>query len=226
MEMLLYRIYMTFVYEDRWKFFAKGLLMTLILTFASFILGSLFGAFICFVRFKNNKVVNKIIGIIGGFLVQVPTLVLLMIFLYVVFANAGLSTVIVCIIALTLKNGAYLADIFYSAISSVNIGEIEAARALGMNKTQAFLKITLPQAVNSAITIYQNQFVMALQETSIVGALAVEELTKVSSIVTSRTLDAMFGLICVSIMYISIGALGTWLFGLINKQKHLGGENQ
>jgi len=163
-------------------------------------------------------------GAINGFLVQIPTLILMMIFLYIIFSDTGLSTVVVCIIGLTLKSSAYLSDIFYSAVLTVDKGEVEAARALGMNKTQAFLKVTLPQAVNNAISIYQNQFVMALQESSIVGALSVEELTKVSSIITSRTLDAMFCLICVSIIYILIGAFGTALFGYINKQKHLGGD--
>jgi len=224
MEDLLYRIYSTFIYENRWIFFANGLLMTLVLTFASFIFGSFIGALFCGIRLKNNKIINKIMGAINGFLVQIPTLVLLMFFLYVVFYNFGFSTVVICIIGLTLKNAAYLSDIFHSAITSVNPGEIEAARALGMNKLQAFLKITLPQAVDNAISIYQNQFVIALQETSIVGSLAVEELTKASSIVTSRTLDAIFSLICVSIMYVSIGAFGTWLFGLLNKKKHLGDE--
>ncbi len=219
---IFYRLYLTFIYEDRWKFFANGLLMTLVLTFASFLFGSLFGALICGIRLKGNKTVEKIVNIINKFLVQIPTLVLLMIFLYVVFADFGFSTVVVCIVGLTLKNAAYLSEIFYSAISSVNIGEIEAARALGMNRMQAFINITLPQAVNNAISIYQNQFVMCLQETSIVGSLAIEELTKASSIVTSRTLDAMFGLICVSAIYILLGAFGTWLISLINRQKHLG----
>jgi len=222
MEDLGYRFYTTFIYEDRWKIFASGLLMTLILTFASFLLGSLIGAIFCALRLKENKIVTKVLAVVNGFLVQIPTLVLLMIFLYIVFSGAGLSTVIVCIIGLTLKTGAYLSDIFYNAIISVDPGEIEAARALGMSKTQAFLKVTLPQAVNNGISIYQNQFVISLQETSIVGSLAVEELTKASSIVTSRTLDAMFGLICISIVYILIGAIGSKLFGLLNKQKHLG----
>jgi len=222
MEDLIYRFYVTFIYEDRWLFFVNGLLMTLVLTLASFLLGSLIGAIFCSIRLKDNKVVNKIMGAINGFLVQIPTLVLLMIFLYVVFNGLGISTVVICIAGLTLKNAAYLSDIFVSAITSVNEGEIEAARALGMSKVQAFLKITLPQAVSNAISIYQNQFVVCLQETSIVGSLAVEELTKASSVVTSRTLDAMFGLICVSLIYISVGAIGTWLIGLINKQKHLG----
>lgn len=218
---LLNSFYETFIYQNRWKFFASGLLMTLLLTLSSFMFGSLLGALICAMKIKFKKL-NKFIDAINGFFVQIPSLVLLMIFLYVIFADLGLSTVVICIIGLTIKNGAYLSDIFHSAVISVNEGEIEAARALGMNKFQTFIKITLPQAVNNAIAIYQNQFVTCLQETSIVGSLAVEELTKSANIVTSRTLDAMFSLICVSIIYILIGIFGTKLIGLINKQKHLG----
>jgi len=219
---IIERLYMTFIYQDRWKFFYEGLMMTLILTLSSFILGSLLGALICSIRTKANKGLRKIIDIIIEFLVQIPTLVLLMIFMYVIFNGLGISSVIVCIVGLTIKNAAYLANIFESAINSVNPGEIEAARALGMNKSQAFIHVTLPQAVNAVISIYQNQFVSCLQETSIVGSLAVVELTKSSSIVTSRTLDAIFGLVVVSVIYIAIGAIGTFVIGLINKQKHLG----
>jgi len=218
---LVERLYMTFIYQDRWQFFATGLLMTLILTFSSFLLGSVVGGVICMLRLRNHKLLNRILGVITGFLVEIPTLVLLLVFLYVVFSGASFSTVVVCIISLTLKSGAYLSDIFCSAILSVDRGEIEAARALGMSGLQAFKKITLPQAVSNAIGVYQNQFVICLQETSIVSSLAVHELTKASNIVISRTLDAMFGLVCVSVIYILVGVFGSRLIGLINAQKHL-----
>jgi len=218
---LLERFYATFIYEDRWSFFVQGILMTLILTIGSFLLGSLIGAGFCALRFTKNKTIKKVLDFINSFLVMIPTLVLLMLFVYLIFQDAGLSTVLVCIFGLTLKTSSYLCDIFYSSVSAVNPGEIEAARALGMTKAQAFINVTLPQAVQNALALYKNEFITCLQETSIVGTLAVNDLTKMSSIITSRTLDALFSLICVSIIYILIGVVGTKVIGEIGKEKHL-----
>ena len=224
MSDLYYDFYITFIFEDRWTFFFEGFLMTMVLTISSFILGSVIGAVFCALMFSKNKVFKKLINLLNSFLVQLPTLVLLMIFVYVVFVDTNISTVIVAIVGLTIKNAAYMADIFYSAVSSVSEGEIEAARALGMSKSQAFFYVTLPQAINNAVSIYQNQFVSCLQETSVVGTLAISDLTKMSSIITSRTLKALFSVICISVIYILIGYLGTSLISLLNKNKHLNVE--
>ena len=215
-------IYYTFIYESRWKIFLSGLMMTLILTLTSFLFGSLLGALFCAIRFSKNKTIAKIANAINQFMVQLPTLVLLMVFVYLIFGQSSISTTIVAIIGLTMKTAAYMCDIFYSAVIAVNPGEIEAARALGMNATQAFLNVTLPQAVKNGLSLYQNQFVSCLQETSIVGTLAITDLTKASSIVTSRTLDALFCLISISILYILIGYFANLIIGVVGKEHHLG----
>ena len=215
------RFYMTFIFEDRWHYFAEGTLMTIILTLLTFVIGTILAAAICGLRMSENKIIKKIIEVFNGFMVQIPTLVLLMIFLYLVFADTDISVTSICIIGLSMKNAAYLSDIFYTAICAVDKGEIEAARALGMSKTQAFVNVTLPQTVKNALSLYQNEFVTCLQETSIVGSLAVDDLTKMSSVITSRTLDALFCLICVSIIYIVMGYLGTAVISVLGKDKHL-----
>lgn len=217
--------YYTFIFEDRWKYFARGFIMTIILTLCSFIFGSLLGALVCALRFSNNKIIKKSIEILNAFLVQLPTLVLLMVMVYIVFGKTSLSALVIIIIGLTFKTASYMSDIFYSAISATNSGEAEAARALGMTKTQAFLYITFPQAVQNSIAVYKNQFVTTLQETSVVGSLAVEELTKISTIITSRTMNAIFSLISISILYILIGLVGTKIIDLISVQKHLEEDN-
>ena len=222
MEKIYKTFYTTFIFDNRWKFFANGLLMTIILTISSFILGSIIGAIFCRLRFSKNKVLIKLTNIINVFLVQLPTLVLLMVFVYIIFSKTSLSVVVIVIFGLTLKTASYMSDIFYSAVVSTNSGEAEAARALGMNKYQSFIYITLPQAIQNSLPVYKNQFISTLQETSIVGSLAVQELTKSSTIVTSRTLNAFFSLISISILYILIGLIGTSIINLIGKTKHIG----
>ena len=214
----------TFISEQRWKFFLNGFLMTIILSMSTFILGTIFGALICWLRFSKSKVVVKIANVLNGFFVQLPTLVLLMIMVYIIFGESSLSVLVVVIFGLSLKSASYISDIFYSAIVATNEGEAEAARALGMSKTQAFIYITLPQAVKNSLSVYKNQFITTLQETSIASSLAVQELTKASEIVTSRTLNALFSLICVSILYLLIGYAGTAFISLLEHDKHLGDE--
>lgn len=217
-------LYVTFIYEGRWKFFLNGFGMTLLLTLSSFILGSLFGALLCALKLSRRRWIQKIANGFVSLLVQLPTLVLLMIFVYIIFGSVPLSVVVIVIMGLTLKAGAYLADIFYSAVTSVDKGEIEAAHTLGMSKFQTFRYITLPQAISSALPIYKNQFIITLQETAIVGYLAIVDLTRASDIVSARTLNAMFGLLVISVLYLLIGWAGNSLLSLLGHQKHLGGE--
>lgn len=224
LEDLFSLLYVTFIYEDRWKFFLEGFGMTLLLTLSAFILGSLFGALLCALKLSRRRWIQKISSVFVSLLVQLPTLVLLMIFVYIIFGSVPLSVVVIVIMGLTLKAGAYLADIFYSAVTSVEKGEIEAAHTLGMSKFQTFRYITLPQAISSALPIYKNQFIITLQETAIVGYLAIVDLTRASDIVSARTLNAMFGLIVISVLYLLIGWAGNSLLSLLGHQKHLGGE--
>lgn len=226
MEELKQRLYLTFVLQDRWKFFVEGLWMTLLLTVASFILGSLIGMVFCALKLSKFKTVRKVTNALISVLVQLPTLVLLMFFVYIIFVETPLSITVVVILGLTLKAGAYISEIFCSAVTSVNAGEIEAAKTLGLSRLQIFGYIIVPQAITSALPVYKNQLIITLQETSIVGYLAIVDLTRASDIVTSRTYDAFFGLIVISILYLLIGYLGNLLLGLLGHRKHLGGESK
>ena len=219
------RIYATFILDDRYLYFLDGLKLTLILTLGSFIAGSLVAVLFCALTRSKNGAVRKIMGVINSLLVNLPTMVMLMVFVYIVFGDSGLNVIIVAIFALTLKAAAYISDIFSSALETVQPGEIEAARTLGMSRTQAFFYVIFPQAVSAAKPVYKNQFVSTMQETSVVGYIASMDLTRASSVVTARTLDALFCLIVVSIIYLILGAVGQGIIGMFGKKKHLGGDN-
>ena len=226
MESLINRIYLSFIFEDRWKFFLEGLGITLLLTVGSFAIGSLLGAVFCALKTSRHEFVRKVTNAFISFMVQLPTLVLLMLFVYIVFGEASLSVTVVVLLGLTLKAGAYLSEIFYTAVTAVNSGEVEAAHTLGLSRVQVFRYITLPQAISPALPTYKNQFVITLQETSVVGYLAIMDLTRASEVVTSRTYDALFGLIFVSVLYLLIGYLGNLLLSLLGREKHLGGDSK
>ena len=226
MEDLLNRIYLSFIFQERWKFFVEGLGITLLLTAGSFIIGSLLGAAFCALKISRHGIVRKVTNAFISFLVQLPTLVLLMLFVYILFGETSLSVTIVVLFGLTLKASAYLSDIFYTAVTAVNTGEVEAAHTLGLSRVQVFRYITLPQAISTALPVYKNQFVITLQETSVVGYLAIMDLTRASEVVTSRTYDALFGLVFVSVLYLLIGYLGNLMLSLLGREKHLGGNSK
>ena len=214
----------TFVVDNRYQYFLSGLGITLLLTFSSFLLGTLLGVIMCAGMRSGNKALRKIVGLIKGFFVELPTMVLLMIMVYIIFGSSALPVLIIVIIGLTLKAGSYLAEIFDTALSTVQPGEIEAARTLGMNRWQAFRLVALPQTITAALPLYQNQFVLTMQETAVVGYLAVIDLTRASTIVSSRTLDAFMGLLAITIIYFLIGATVRSLFQLATRLMNKGGE--
>ena len=216
------QIYVTFIYESRWRFFVDGFWMTLLLTFSSFILGTLIGILFCKLKMSGVRWVRWVTKVFTSFLIQIPTLVLLMLFVYIIFGSISLPIVI----SVIMKTGCHMADIFKTAVETVAPGEVEAARTLGMTRFQSFRYIILPQTVKTALPVYKNQFISCLQETSVVGYLAIMDLTRASDIVSARTFDALFALLAVTLIYLIIGWGVGALINLAERKKHLGGEAQ
>ncbi len=225
MRVLWEKIYATFIMQDRYRFFLDGLKATLLLTAASFVLGTVFGILLCAAVRSKYTAVRKTARFMTALFMEMPTMVLLMILVYIVFGRSALPIMWIVTVGLTLKAGSYLSEIFSSALSTVAEGEIEAARTLGMTRLQAFRYVALPQTVTAALPLYQNQFIATMQETSVVGYLAVVDLTRAASIISSRTLDAFFGLITVTILYFVIGALVKLLFRLLSAKRLKGGAS-
>lgn len=211
--------YATFIVEDRYLFFLEGLKTTLILTFFSFLLGTAFGILLCIGKRSKNKLISRITNLVIGFFIEVPTMVLLMIMVYIVFGRTALPVMWIVIFGLLMKCGAYLSVIFNTALDTVASGEIEAARTLGMTGWQSFRYVVLPQTVAKAMPLYMDQLIVAMQETSIVGYLAIVDLTRASSIVSSRTMDPFFGLVSITIIYFILGFIFRKLLGLLDPSR-------
>ncbi len=223
MQALWENVYVNFIFQDRYLFFLEGLRATLLLTFASFLLGTAFGVLLCAAARSKNAAFRKGAQLLRALFMEMPTMVLLMMLVYVIFGRSALPVIWVVIVGLTLKAGSYLSEIFDTALNTVAEGELEAARTLGMSRWQAFRYIALPQTVAAALPLYQNQFVATLQETSVVGYLAIVDLTRAASIVASRSMDAFFGLIAVTILYFIIGALVKLFFRALRASRKKGG---
>ena len=142
---------------------------------------------------------------------------MMMIFVYIVFGETALPVFWIVLIVLLIKAGVYISAIFETALSAVNKGEIEAARALGMNSSQAFMNVILPQVIHAALPVYKSQFVATMQETSVVGYLAIVDITRASTIISSRTMDSIISLSVITVLYFIIGKAGKELLNLLDK---------
>lgn len=190
-----------FVREERWKLLASGIGITLLISICSAIFGSAVGFGLCLVRRGRAKLSaglsKAFIRIIQG----TPVVVLLMILYYVVFNKTGLDGVAVAVIAFGINFGAYAAEILKSGIDAIDVGQTEAAAAIGFNSSQTFRMIILPQAARHFLPVLKGEFISLVKMTSVVGYVAVQDLTKASDIIRSRTYEAFFPLIVTAIIY-------------------------
>jgi polar amino acid transport system substrate-binding protein len=191
----------TFIRESRWRLVLDGLIITVIITLAAAVLGTVLAFPVWLLRTAKNKFA-QVCGKIFIYVMQgTPILVLLMVLYYLIFASVDIHAVIVAIIGFSLNFAAYTGEMLRTGIDSIPKGQREAALALGFNRYQTFEKVILPQALRQILPVYRREFINMLQATSIVGYIAVQDLTKASDIIRSRTYEAFFPLIATALIY-------------------------
>lgn len=201
------------IVEDRYQLILSGLLTTVDIFVFAAILGTLLGGLVCWARMNRNKVLSNIAKGYIDLMRGTPVLVLLMIMYYVILAPANATGLIVAIITFGMNSSAYISEMIRSGIERIDRGQTEAGLSLGFTKGQTFFYIVLPQVVRNIMPVYQGELISLLKSTSIVGYIAVVDMTKASDIIRARTFDAFFPLIIVAILYFLIA----WLIGFILK---------
>ena len=196
----------------------NGLGVTILISLCAFVIGSLWGGVICALLRSKRKIANIPAKVYVRLLQGTPIVVLLMILYYIVFKDFDISAIIVAIIGFALNLGAYTSQIFKTAIDSVDKGQIEAASAMGFNKFRVFIKIIFPQAARNALPVYKGEFISLVKSTSIVGYIAIQDLTKVSDIIRSRTYEAFFPLIATAIIYFVVTYIFIVLLNVLEKK--------
>ena len=213
----------TLIREDRYKMILDGLKVTLILAIGSLILGTILGFIFCMIKRTSFKPISTAMTAFIALISGLPIVLTLMICFYIIFSDTGLNEIIVAIIAFSIDFGCYVAIILNSGIESVAVGEIEAAESLGMSKLQIFRKIIFPQAIQKTFSVYKRQVISLIKATSIVGYIAVQDLTKVSDIIRARTYEAFFSLIFTAAIYFLIARICIFLLNLaenkLNRRK-------
>lgn len=196
--------YTNIILEDRYLLIVDGLKTTAIISIITTIFGTLLGGLVCLMKMSRNRIIQGAAKVYISVLRGTPVLVILMIIFYIVFASVDINPVIVAIIAFGLNFAAYVSEMFRTGIEGVDRGQTEAGIALGFTKIQTFGYIVLPQAVRRIMPVYKGELISLVKMTSIVGYIAVQDLTKASDIIRSRTFDAFFPLIFVAILYFLI----------------------
>ena len=166
--------------------YLKSYMITLLLTISSIIIGILIGFTIAFLRFLNIKILTFIIDEYIDILRGTPLVLQLLIFAYVIFAFLD-ENLYIAIIALGLNSSAYIAEIVRSGINSVDRGQMEAARAMGLNYFDSMKEIIIPQATKNIIPALANEFISLFKETSVVGFISVIDIT-----MQSKSFQAIF----------------------------------
>ena len=198
------------VEEQRWKLMTDGLWVTIRISVLSILAAVMAGVVLCRLRMSRRRIVSTPTGVVIDLLRGIPLLVILMLMFYVIFASSRITGTWVTVMSFGLYYGAYFGEVFRTGMESVDKGQWEAGFALGMGRFLVFRKIALPQALSRIIPVLKGEVIALIKMTSVVGYVAVVDLTKASDIIRARTLDAFFPLILVSMVYILLA----WLTGL------------
>ena len=190
----------TFVTQDRWKLFAKGMLVTLLITVMSVLLGAGAG-FALFLLSRRRKWLERLSYGINDTLEALPILVVLMIFFYVIFGSSDISGVVVSIIVFGLNFAFSYFALMSNSVRGVPRDQTEAGLALGYTDRQTLFKVVLPQAMEAFIPSIRSAIVATLKSTAIVGYVAVQDLTKAGDLVRSQTFEAFLPIITVAVLY-------------------------
>ena len=191
----------TFIRESRWRLVLDGLMITAIITISAAVLGTILAFPLWLLRTAKNKFAQACGKIFIYVMQGTPILVLLMVLYYLVFASVDINAVVVAIIGFSLNFAAYTGEMLRTGIDAIPKGQREAALALGFNRFQTFIKVVLPQAMRQILPVYRGEFINMLKTTSIVGYIAIQDLTKASDIIRSRTYEAFFPLIATALIY-------------------------
>ena len=209
-EGLRTRFEATFLTESRWTSVLTGLDITAGISLGSFALATAGGAGLCAMRCSRRRWLRRLAAGYCRVATGIPVLVWLMILYYIAFRGVSVPAELVAIICFGLVTSAPLSGVFKAGLDAVDAGQLEAALAMGFSQREAMHRVVLPQALQSVWDLYAGQLTALIKGTSVVGYVAITDLTKVSDIIRSRTFDAFFPLVSVALVYFVIIALAAW----------------
>ena len=217
-----------FIEDGRWKNYLDGLGISLLLTIGALVLGVLIGVLIAVVRTQYDqnpqgrnitmRFVNGICKIYTTVIRGTPMMVQLMIWGFVIFRSQR-NLFPVAVLGLGLNSGAYVAEIIRSGIMSIDPGQMEAGRSLGLGYTQVMKSIIIPQAIKNILPALGNEMITLFKDTSLVYVLgSIKDLTRVANNIGARIYNYLVPLVLAALMYLIIVMILTWLLGILERR--------
>lgn len=211
------KFYLNFIAEERWRYITEGLSTTFIVTVFSILLGLAIGFLIAVIRSTADRNGNKkgIVLTFADFICRVyltvirgtPAMIQLLIMYYVIFTSPDVSKRVVAILAFGINSGAYVAEIVRSGIMSIDKGQFEAGRSLGLTYIQTMVYVIVPQAFRNILPALANEFITLLKETSICGYIALTDITHGANVIRSQTYEPLLPLLAAALIYLMVVTL-------------------
>ncbi len=206
---LLGQIYNNLIYKDRYMLILSGLLTTFEITLAALAIGFIIGIFVALAKIsKSDKLIFKILRNLANFYSTIirgtPLVVQLFVMYYFILDASGFDKIVVAMIAFGINSGAYVAEHIKSGILSVEHGQYEAGRSLGLSSSLTMRKIILPQAVKNVFPTLVTEFINLIKETSVAGFIGVVDLSRSGNIIRSQTFEPMVPLLTVALIYLVV----------------------
>lgn len=188
--------------------YIEGLGNTLLIALMAAVIGIAIGVTLAMINYINKKTGKlRVLTKISNFYITIvrgtPVVLQLMILYFVVFSFWG-NGIMIGAITFGLNSGAYVAEIARSGFESVDDGQMEAGRAMGLSTWQTMRAIIIPQAVRNCLPPLFNEFIMLVKETAIVGYVGIYDLGKIPGLIQSRTFDYLFPLLIAAILYLIV----------------------
>lgn len=204
-----------FIEEDRYKLLLNGIGITVKVALLAAILGLIIGFIIAVCNLSKNKILNFFGKIYTDVIRGTPSVTQLMIIYFVVFASVHWEKWIIAAIAFAINSGAYVSEIIRAGILSIDKGQSEAGRSLGLTSSQTMFHIVVPQAVKNIFPALCNEFITLIKETAIVGYVGLVDIQKAGDFIKSATYKAFMPLIATAIIYFILIKILTVCLGKI-----------
>ena len=207
-----------FIREDRYKLLISGIGVTIKVSIVAVILGILIGFLIALCNLSKNKFLRAIGKINTDIIRGTPSVTQLMIIYFVIFATVDIEKWIIAAIAFGINSGAYVSEIIRAGILSIDKGQTEAGRSLGLNAYQTMTRIVIPQALKNIFPALCNEFIVLIKETAIVGYVGLMDIQKAGDFIKSATYEAFMPLIGTAIIYYVLIKVLTLILGVFENK--------
>lgn len=212
-----------FVNNGAYEWWLTGLKTTLLVTLLALVIGIVLGFLVAIVRSTHEqtgklKFLNVIAKIYLTIIRGTPTMVQVLICYSIIFASVNLNNIVIGGIAFGINSGAYVAEIVRSGIMSIEKGQMEAGRSLGLSSGQTMKLIIMPQAFKNVLPALINEMIVLLKETSIIGYIDTIDITRAATLVQSRTYDAYVPLLTAAVFYLVLVMILTYFMGKLERR--------